>query len=321
MGNFFKSLFTSSGTEASVDEQAKENRKKFDIFKYDGIRALRMGKVQYAVRCYEEALKIEEDIEVLQFLATAYATLHETDEALKVMHRLVERTPGNVNVLLSRASLFYQAEKREEAIADCRHVIELDASNPAAWYLMGKVKKSGRDLTGAVADLTKAIDIKKDFVDAYLLRGETLLEMNRPEEALSEVENLTMLAPGEEAVYLLRGRAHEYLGDLSAAADAYSQVVALNPFNEEASLLKGNLLIKAGNWEESIDFFNEVIELNPSCPEAYRGRAKAKASKGDTEGAWEDEQKATELDAERKEDDEGGRKRPDFNDMYKGGIF
>ncbi|MDR2811009.1 MAG: tetratricopeptide repeat protein [Tannerellaceae bacterium] len=322
MGNFFKSLFSSSEAETSVDEQTKENRKKFDVFKYDGIRALRMGKVSYGVQCFEEALKIEEDIEVLQFLATAYAALHALDEALRVTHRLVELKPEDVNVLLARASLFNQAEKGEEAIADCLRVVALDASNPVAWYLMGKVKKSGNDLSGAIDDLTKAIDIKQDFVDACLLRAEILLELNRSDEALLEMEDLIDLAPEEEAVYLLRGRVNEHLGNLSAAADDYGQVVILNPFNEEASLLKGALLMKEGKWEEAVDFFDEVIELIPSFSEAYRGRAKAKASKGDNEGAWEDEQKAVALDAERKEDEEvGGSKRPNFNDMYKGGIF
>lgn len=280
-----------------------------------------MGRVQYAIKCYKEALKIEEDIEVLQFLAAACASLHETGEALSVTHRLVELAPENTGVLLSRASLFDQLGKADEAIADCLRAIESDAANPVAWYLMGRAKRSRKDLPGAMADLAKALEIKADFADAALLRAETLLEMNRPGEALSEAENLIALAPEEESVYLLRGRANEQLGHFSAAADDYNQVVALNPFNEEASLLKGALLIKEKHWEEALEFFDEAIELNPQFAEAYRERAKAKASKGDSAGALEDEQKAATLDEEKKEEEEDNGKRPNFNDIYKGGIF
>jgi tetratricopeptide (TPR) repeat protein len=321
MGNFFKSLFSSSETNNSTDIQAKNEQKNFDIFKYDGIRALRMGQVRYAIKCYREALKIREDKEVMQFLATAYASLHETDEALEVMHRLVELEPEDVNVRLIRAGLFYQAEKEQEAIADCRHVIETDDSQPAAWFLMGRAKKKQKDLPGAIADLTKAITLKEDFADARLLRAEVLFEANQEEEALYDVEKLIATAPEEETAYLLRGRIYEHLGDLAAAADNYNQVVELNPFNEDASLLKGSLLIKEGKPEEAIAFFDELIELKPTCAQAYRGRGKAKLLKGNTEGASEDALKAEELESEEKGEDVAEGKRTNFNDIYKGGIF
>jgi tetratricopeptide (TPR) repeat protein len=323
MGNFLKSLFSSSEAETPAEVKARENRKKFDIFKYDGIRAQQTGRVQYAIKCYREALKIMEDTEVLQCLAAACAGIHETDGALSAMNRLVELEPENVNALLARANLFYQAEKGEEAIGDCLRAIESDASNPVAWYLMGKVKKSRKDLPGAIDDLTQAIALKQTPADAYLLRAEAWLETNRPDEALSDTENFIQLAPEEEAAYLLRGRIYERLEDLSAAAEDYNQAAILNPFCEEAYFLKGSLLMKEKKWNEAIALFDEVIELNPSFAESYRKRAKAKALKGDSEGAAEDERQAVALDAERKEKEkeEAGGKAPDFNTMYKGGIF
>ncbi|MDR2119077.1 MAG: tetratricopeptide repeat protein [Tannerellaceae bacterium] len=324
MGNFFKSLFPSSETEKSAAAQEKENRKKFDVFKYDGVRAQRIGQIPYAIKCFREALKIREDVEVLQFLAAACAAIHDADEALLATNRLVELEPDNAATLLSRASLFYQTDQGNEAMADCLRVLEMDASNPVAWYLAGRIRKNSGDLTGAADAFTKATDSKPDFVEACLMRAAVLLEMNRPEEALAGMESLAELAPEEEAVYRLRGRIHEALDDLPSAADDYNRAIALNPFNEETYLLKGALLLRERKWEEAIAFFDEVIELNPSFSEAYRGRAKAKAAMGgDVDGAAADRQKADELEREKEQEKEGEEpaKRPDFNDMYKGGIF
>jgi tetratricopeptide (TPR) repeat protein len=320
MKNLLKSFFSSSESGNPADVQAKNEQKNFDVFKYDGIRALRMGQAQYAVRCFKEALKIKEDEEVMQFLITACVALHETDEALETANRLVERSPGNVHALLTRAGLFHQAEQEQEAIADCRRVIEADDSHAVAWFLMGRARKSLKDLPGAIDDLTQAIARKEDFADARLLRAEACFESKQPEKALLDVEILIASAPEEEAGYLLRGRIHEYLGDLSAAADDYEQVAALNPFNEESLLLKGSLLIKEGKTDEAIAFFDEVIELAPELAQAYRGRAKAKSLTGDKEGALEDETKAGELEEEGKEEGAPEGKRS-FDDLYKGGIF
>ncbi|MDR1645492.1 MAG: tetratricopeptide repeat protein [Tannerellaceae bacterium] len=317
MGNFLKSLFSSSGTAA----QTKKEQKDFDVFKYDGLRAMRIGQVRYAVKCYEEALKIKEDKEVLQFLAAAYASLNETDEALRVIARFVESEPDDIPMRLMRASLFFQMAREQEAIDECLRVIAIDAAQPAAWFLMGRAKRNCKDPDGAIADLTQAITLKDDYADAYLLRGEILFEAHQAEKALLDAGTLIALLPEDEAAYLLRGRIREHLGDMAAAADDYNKVVHLNPFNEDASLASALLLIKAEKPDAAIALFDELLELNPDLAQAYRGRAMAKRLKGDEKAALEDDSRANELDAAEKETTAPETKPTNFNEIYKGGIY
>ena len=68
MANFLKSLFFG---ETDESEETKLNRN-FDVLKYDGIKALKIGKNTYAIRCFNEALKLKEDVEVLEHLVGAY---------------------------------------------------------------------------------------------------------------------------------------------------------------------------------------------------------------------------------------------------------
>jgi tetratricopeptide (TPR) repeat protein len=319
MGNFFKSLFSPSTTESADDIQAKAVQKNFDIFKYDGIRAQRMGQVSYAIKCYIEALKIKDDTEVMGMLINAYSSIHETEEALQVAHRLVAFEPENKNVLLTRATLFHLLAREEEALADCLRLVEPETTSPAPWLLLARIKKTMNDLPGAVAGLTQAISLQEDWVDAYLLRAEVFLEENKMEEALQDVEKLLTLAPEEETAYLLRGRIHEKAGRLDEAMDNYTQVIELNPFNEEAILLRSRLLLAGGKYDEAIVSLDEAIEIKPDFAAAYSLRAEAKRQNGDTTGADEDEQKAAELRPES--DTEEEKPATNFNNMYKGGIF
>ena len=55
------SLFGKSKSDAN--EQEKQDKKNFDILKYDGIRARNMGKLPYAIKCFEEAVALQEEKE------------------------------------------------------------------------------------------------------------------------------------------------------------------------------------------------------------------------------------------------------------------
>ncbi|MDH6306249.1 tetratricopeptide (TPR) repeat protein [Parabacteroides sp. PF5-5] len=320
MANFFKSLFSSAKTEETSGTNSKADKKNFEIFKYDGIRAQRIGQTGYAIKCFTEALAIKEDPETMSYLVTAYVGSHEFDEALALTNRLLELEPENISALLTKTNILFMLDKEEEVIPVCLQILEREEDSPAAWYLMGKAKKATKDSLGAIEDLGKAIALKDDFTEAYLLRAEITLEMNRHEEALSDIEKVIELTPEEESVYLLRGKIHEKMANFSAAADDYRQVLELNPFNDDAILHFGTLLINTGKLDDAILFLDEAIELKPDFIQAYKERAKAKELKGNSTGAAEDLQKAAELSPKEEENKKESPK-TNFDDMYKGGLY
>ena len=321
MGNFFKSLFSSSKVATPEEEKSKNDQKNFDILKYDGVRAQKIGQVAYAIKCFTEALKLQEDFETMTYLVAAYTTANKADEALEVLNRMVELEPDHINTLLTRVNVLFMLDKDVDVIADCRHILELEETNHLAWFLMGKAKRTTSDPLGAIADLTKAIALKEDFTDAYLMRARILLSMQQATEALPDVEKAITLAPEEETSYLLRGRIHEAMGNIDAAAADYQNVLELNPFNDEATLLVGQLLITQERLDEAITFFDEAIDLKPDFAKVYAERGRAKNLKGDKEGAFEDLKKSIELNPEGDEARKLEGQHTNFNDMYKGGIF
>ena len=321
MGNFFKSLFSSSKAATPEEEKSKNDQKNFDILKYDGVRAQKIGQVAYAIKCFTEALKLQEDFETMTYLVAAYTTANKADEALEVLNRMVELEPDHINTLLTRVNVLFMLDKDADVIVDCRHILELEETNHLAWFLMRKAKRTTSDPLGSIADLTKAIALKEDFTDAYLMRARILLSMQQATEALPDVEKAITLAPEEETSYLLRGRIHEAMGNIDAAAADYQNVLELNPFNDEATLLVGQLLITQERLDEAITFFNEAIDLKPDFAIAYAERGRAKNLKGDKEGAFEDLKKSIELNPEGDEARKLEGQHTNFNDMYKGGIF
>lgn len=321
MGNFFKSFFSSQPKEESSEEKEKNNVKNFDILKYDGVRAQRAHKLPYAIRCFKEALNIQEDFETRSFLTAAYMASNELDLALEELNRMHELKPEDVNTLLTRIHVLFLLDKDVEVIPDCETIITLDAENPTAYYMMAKAKRTTGDMLGAIADLTKSVALKEDFESAYLLRAEILLQMRQADEALQDAEKVIQLNPEEELAYLTRGKIHAFKSQFDEAHKDFEKVLSLNPFNEDAALLAGQLLIAENKLDEAIAFFDEIIENSPTIGRAYAERGRAKNLKGDKQGAFEDLKKSIELNPEGEEAQKIEGTHSNFENMYKGGVF
>lgn len=319
MGNFFTSLFSSSKGEENNKEKIEQ--KNFDILKYDGVRAQKIGKHAYAIKCFNEALNLREDLETLGFLVTSYTVTNQLEEALEAANRMVGINPDNTGARLTRIQLLFMLDRDKEVIDDCQHIIQAEPENYIAFYQMAKAKRATGDQFGAIADLTKAITLKEDFPNAYLLRAEILKDMRQAEEALKDVEQAIQLAPEEENGFLLRGKIHMMLGDTEKAQADFLQTLELNPFNEEAQLLPIQLQINEGEYAEAIKALDEIIENNPEFAKAYELRGQVKNLRGDKAGAFEDLKKAVELDPNGDVAQKMNGQHSNFDNLYQGGLF
>ena len=91
MPNFFKSFF-SGKSETPESEKQKNDQKNFEIFKYDGLRAQRMGRPDYAVKCFIEALAIKEEFETMGYLSQLYIQMGETAKARELLEKMAYGT-------------------------------------------------------------------------------------------------------------------------------------------------------------------------------------------------------------------------------------
>ncbi len=232
MGNFFTSLFSSSKPAEATEDKAKNEQKNFDILKYDGVRAQKMGKLAYAIKCFTEALNIQEDFETMSYLVSAYTMANDLGKAEDVLNRMVEMEPDHIATRLTRVNLLFMLDKDAEVITDCLHVIELEPSNHVAYFMMAKAKKATNDVFGAIADLTRSIALKEDFADAYLSRAEILLGLGQADEAIET-------NPSFAKAYSERGRAKNLKGDKTGAFEDLKKSLELNPEGEEAQKMNG----------------------------------------------------------------------------------
>lgn len=201
--NFFKKLF--GGKEESSEEKRKaEEAKNFDILKYDGIRALKAGQAGYAVKCLKHALELKGDLEVRDYLSVALISNNEMLPAYEQLQKLAEVQPDNQQIFIRMANVTYMMEDYQAMASACEKATLIDNSRPEVAFLYAKACIGLDDTTNAIALLTKAISLNKDYADAYLLRGETLLKNGNIEEAGEDADCLLELVADNEDVLMLK---------------------------------------------------------------------------------------------------------------------
>lgn len=293
MASFLKSLF--GGSSSPEENAAKEDKKKFEILKYDGLRALRMGRADYAEKCFVEALKLEDDLETMNYLHQIYMHNAELDEAIALLQRMIGVQPDNVEFYIMLSHAYYMKGNFKEAETSAQKATTIDKENATTFYLLAKALHAQKNDIMAIAHLTKAIVLCDNYTDARMLRAEILLKMNQLKEAAEDVNVVLTNHPEEESATLLSGKVNEAEGNHEKAEELYRAVIEQNPFNEQAFVRLGQLYIAQQKPEEAITLFDDAIELNPHCAEAYHERGRARLMLGDQEGSMADMKAALEI--------------------------
>jgi tetratricopeptide (TPR) repeat protein len=257
---FLDKLF---GRNTQADDSQK--KKDFDILKYDGIRALHIGKTVYAAKCLEEAVALQPDAEAYARLSEAYRRLDREEDGRQAIQQALALAPQSPTLLFLAAQ------------DDLATHHELDA----------------------VVKLTQAIAQKDDFTEAYQLRAQVLWGMKQAKEAMEDVEHLLALDANDDQALTLKGRILSATGQTDEALELFRRVLTVNPFSDEAYLGMGAIHLANKEYDAAIAVYDEAIEINPQFAQAYHERGRAKLLKGDKEGSVEDIKQAMTLAPEK----------------------
>ena len=262
--NFFKRLF--NGVAATPEEEQKEqNERDFDVLKYDGVAALRQHVFDYAEKCFVHALDIREDLETRDYLSQTYIQLGQLSEAISQLRILADAQPENLNIWLRMAGVAYIMEDYDTMVEACEKALAVDEANPRANYDYARALIGKNDAATAVEFLTKAIEKcgGEPYWEAYLLRGQTWLNLGKTAEAEHDADFLLCHIPD----------------------------------HEDALILKSQCLQAQNMTPEAVDALDKALAANPFCGLALKQRACLKRMLGDEEGAKEDEKQLQELDS------------------------
>ena len=124
----------------------------------------------------------------------------------------------------------------------------------------------------ALNDYLKAIELNKNYADAYYNAGNIYFSQKKYDIALSSYSKSIELNPGDGLAYYNRGQVYKETGEYEKALADYDKTISLNKMKAESYLNRGFCLKKLKNYKNAFEEYSKAINENPKYAEAYNDR-------------------------------------------------
>lgn len=217
--------------------------------------------------------------------------------------------PRNANVVAKpettgNAGLAWRFER--DPLQNRPTAIALD-SEANGYVISGDAKLTKGDMRGAIADYTKAIQLKPDLANAYLYsnRGSARGASGDLAGSISDSTKAIEINPRLTVAYDVRGTAEQAMGDRDGAIADFTKELELAASKNDKDLAsvklavnyygRGHIRAGKGDADGAIADCTMAIQLYPDYAEAYSSRSSLKRAQGDVDGANADRAKAIQL--------------------------
>jgi tetratricopeptide (TPR) repeat protein len=223
-----------------------------------------------ASRSYGAAIALRPD-EPLAYLKRADAERQQGNLGQGLEDIEMARTLSDDVLLVSSrlAELLYDSGRFDEAALHYEKVLSLAPDSPEVLYRLGLAHFRAGRAADAIEALNQAADGRRNFWEAYYLRGAVFLSIGGTSEAESNFKAALEMAPDAGlarealiALYLDRARPEE-------ALELIEDEIAARPGEARPYLHLADAHRLSGRTAEAIEAVRRALENDPNVPEAY----------------------------------------------------
>ncbi len=227
-----------------------------------------------------------------------------SDEAIDLYKRAIKLAPEATQYREYLGEYYHTLKRPEDALATWRASAEGPARNARTLGRLGEVLAGFGYRQEAVGPLTEACKLDPDDFDLRLRLADLKLALDKPLEALPELEKAEKLASAEEqseAVIERLIRAYQASGTLAARVEALRGEMAARPTPAGWTRL-ARLLEAEQKSADAAKAIGEATRLDPKSVPAWVATARLKEAAGDLLGSAEALRTLTNLDRRSRTD-------------------
>lgn len=166
-------------------------------------------------------------------LADCYLQLGQNKDTIRVLQPVEKARPDDPAVIYMLGTAYIRDKQLDQGEILIDHILR-NGDSAEARFLMGMAKFEALEYKGAIADLTKAVEMNPNLPDLYSYLGQAQMES----------------------------------GDMTAAHASFEKELAINPTDFEANVRLAVLLKQDGDYEHAQKLLAQALLIRPGDPGA-----------------------------------------------------
>jgi tetratricopeptide (TPR) repeat protein len=193
------------------------------------------------------------------------------------------------------AQRLFAVARYNQAVVSCDRAIALKPDFAEAYVLRGRSHAAQYEPERGIPDFTKAIELRPRDPEALLDRARAYIDQKNYAAAIADAASALALDPNLSRAYNLRGMVLRALGAPKKAIEEFDRATELEP-NQDNYFQRGATYQILGDHQRAVEDFTEAIAWAPDKAQAYFARAESERALGETEQAQEDHAQGRYLD-------------------------
>lgn len=156
---------------------------------------LKTGNINKALTKYQEALVAEPNNPIVLNNCGLIHTKREDYKAAISFFEEAFQIASDPQIHANLIMAFLKNDNLEDAATSAKSFMLTNHNEPLAYYAQGMVHFEKEQFSLAIEELTQAIDLDANFVDALLVRGKSCLKLELTTAAMEDFEKILRLEP------------------------------------------------------------------------------------------------------------------------------
>lgn len=220
--------------------------------------------IKYFEKAIDNAAEYEEDWEVedIRFdLALEYESIHDYNNAIKELQKLLKSSPENESAIYEIAYCYERIGDFDKCIEYYNMYIDNNPYSFTAWYNLGNIYFLKNNIEKALWAYDYSVIINPDFSSAHFNMGNTYMQIGEYQKALVSYSKCLEIDGDDALTMAYLAEAYERLERYDEALDYYEQSKEINPEIAEPWLGIGIIKELQGFTTEAIQYLTRAAEI------------------------------------------------------------
>ena len=236
------------------------------------------GRIEEAIRQYEQALRIEPDqADTHNSLGVTLVQVGRIPEAILHYVQALRIKPDYAEAHNNLGNILFRIGKLEDAIGHYKQALRIKPNYAEAHNNLGGALMRSGEIQEAMGHWEQAVWNKPDFAEAQYNLANAQFQAGQTDEAIVHWEQALRIRPDYAEAHNDIGVALSRVGRVPEAIGHFELALRINPNYADAHYNLGVVLERAGKLKEAAGHYEEAVRINPGYAGAQKRLAALRA--------------------------------------------